>query len=77
MGNSGGAVTEPVPPEPHIINIASSTRLELDKTRKDTRRRDDGNRNTKISRSNIELKAEGGGNRQETGDRISNLRAIR
>jgi hypothetical protein len=64
MGNSGGAVTEPVPPEPHIINIASSTRLELDKTRK-------------FSTSNIELKAEGGGNRQETGDRISSLRAIR
>ena len=32
MGNSGGAVTEPVPPDPHIINIVSSTRLELDKT---------------------------------------------
>jgi len=66
MGNSGGAVTEPVPPEPHIINIVSSTRLELDKTRKDTNRCDDGNRNTKFSTSNIELKAEGGGN---SGDR--------
>jgi hypothetical protein len=66
MGNGGGAVTEPVSPEPHIINIVSGTRLELDKTQKDTRRRDDGNRNTKFSTSNIELKAEGGRN---SGDR--------
>jgi hypothetical protein len=65
MGNSGGAVTEPVPPEPHIINIVSSTRSKLDKTRKDTTSRDDGNLNTKISRSNIELKAERGGNSGE------------
>ena len=62
MGNSGGGVTEPVPPEPHIKNIVSSTRLKLDKTRKDTSHRDDGNRNTNFSTSNIELKAEGGGN---------------
>jgi len=66
MGNSGGAGTEPVPPEPRIINIVSSTRLELDKTRKDTSHCDDGNRNTNFPTSNIGLKAEGGGN---SGDR--------
>jgi len=54
MGNSGGAVTEPVPPEPHIINIVSSTRLELEKTPVIV--------NTNFSTSNIGLKAEGGGN---------------
>jgi hypothetical protein len=34
MENSGDVVIEPVPPEPHIINIVSSTstRLGLDKT---------------------------------------------
>ena len=57
MENSGGAVTEPVTPEPHIINIASSTRLELNKTQKDTSCHDDGNWNTNILMSNIELKA--------------------
>ena len=62
MGNSGGAVTEPIPPEPHIMNIVGGTRLELDKTRKDTSHRDNGNWNTKFSMSNIELMAEGGGN---------------
>ena len=70
MGNSGDAVTEPVPPEPHIINIVSSTRLELDKTRKDARRRDDSNRNTKISMSNVELKE---GETVETADLGSNM----
>jgi hypothetical protein len=76
MGNSDGAVTEPVPPEPH--KIVSSTRLEPDKTRKDTSRRDDDNRNTNFSTSNIELKAERGGKqwRQETGDQISSLHDI-
>jgi len=66
MRNSGSAVTEPIPPERYIINIVSNSRLELDKTRKDTSRRDDSNRNTKFLRSNIVLKAEGGGN---SGDR--------
>ena len=66
MGNGGGAVTEPVPPEPHIINIVSSTKLDLDETQKDTSRRDDGNWNTKFLTPNIELKAEEGGN---SGDR--------
>ena len=66
MGNGGAAVTEPVPPKPHIINIVSSTRLELDKTQEDTSRHDDGNRNTNFSTSNIELKAEGRG---DSGDR--------
>jgi hypothetical protein len=30
--NVGGAVTEPVPPKPHIIKGIHRTRLELDKT---------------------------------------------
>ena len=66
MGNTGGAATEPVPPEPHIINIVSSTRLELDKTQKDNGHCDDGNWNTNFLTSNIELKAGEGGN---SGDR--------
>jgi hypothetical protein len=60
--NSGGAIIEPVPPEPHIMNGVNRTRLELDKTRNDTSRRDDGNQNTKFSTMNIVLTAEGGGN---------------
>jgi hypothetical protein len=32
MGNSGGAVIEPVPPEPQVINIVDSTKMEVDKT---------------------------------------------
>ena len=74
MGNSG-AVTEPVPPEPHIMNIVSSTRLELNKTRKDTSCCDNSNQNTKFSLSKIELiqlKAEG----VETGDWGSNKQLV-
>jgi hypothetical protein len=48
------------------INVVDSTRLEVDKTRKDTSGRDDGKGNTHISTSNIELNAEGRGN---SGDR--------
>jgi hypothetical protein len=70
MGNGGAAVTEPVPPERHIIYIVSSTRLELDKTRKDTSCRDDSNRNTNFSTKRKQW-------RQETGDQISSLRGIR
>jgi hypothetical protein len=62
MGNGGAAEIEPVPPEHHIIYIVHRTRLELDKTRKDTSRRDDGNWNTRFSTTNIDLTAEGRGN---------------